>query len=471
MTKSGPVTRRQAIGAAVTAFPMIVPARVLGQSAPSNLLQIAQIGCGRIARASEFPGILRHADVARFTAVCDIDSVRLNDGKEFVEQAYARRFGANNYAKVKTFKSYKELLEDKSIDAVCISTPDHWHALPAIEAAFAGKDIYLQKPTSLTIKEGRQLADVIKQTGRILQIGSQQRAALNFRLACELVRNGRIGKLKEIYIGLPEDPAGPEEPQMPVPPNLDYDMWLGSTPVVYYTENRVHPQSPDPRKRYDRPGWLRCEQFGAGMITGWGAHHIDTAHVAMGLEKSGPVEVIADARFPSKGLWDVHGPYHVRAKYPNGVTMFISEKYENGLRFVGEEGWIWVTRGRFDPQAVAKGQRSAALDASDLRIINTPLKETDIRLQAAPRNDHHLDWLMAVKNRTQPVAPAEDGHRSCTACLVSHAAMRLGRSLKWDPQSEQFVNDAEANKLLSRPQRDPYGTDKLLQARGARSSR
>jgi hypothetical protein len=287
-------------------------------------------------------------------------------------------------------------------------------------------------------------------------LGSQQRSELQFRFACELIRNGRIGKVKEVFIGLPEDPAGKEEPEMPVPSNLNYDMWIGSTPMVYYTENRVHPQSPDIRKRYDRPGWLRCEQFGAGMITGWGTHHIDIVHWAMDLEHSGPTEVEAIAQFPKSGLWDVHGPYHIKAKYPNGATVYISEKYPNGIRFIGESGWIWVTRGRYQ-----QGQgRTMALDASDPRILTEGIKDGEPRLHASPKNDHHLDWLTAVKTRKAPVTDAEVGHRSCTACLVTHAAMKLNRRLTWDPAKEQF-GEAEANKLLARDQRAPYGSTRV----------
>lgn len=453
-----PLSRRAVLTAAA-GFPSIVPASVLGQNAPSNLIQVAQIGCGRIARVHDIPSTIRHTAVARYVAASDLDKVRLADGKQLIENYYAERLGQR--ASVKTYDDYRELLEDKSIDAVVISTPDHWHAQPAMEAALKGKDVYLQKPTSLTVREGRQMADVIQRTGRILQLGSQQRSDAAFRLACELVRNGRIGKIKEIYIGLPEDPAGQDEPEMPVPPNLNYDMWLGSTPRVYYTENRVHPQSPDIRKRYERPGWLRCEQFGAGMITGWGVHHIDTAHWALGVEHSGPVEIVADAHFPRKGLWDVHGPYHVRLRYANGTVVYISEKYPNGLRFLGESGWLWVTRGRYNPQDVdANGHpRGGAIDASDPRILTAGFKEGEVRLHASPRNDHHLDWLESIRSRQAPAAPAEVGHRSCTACLVSHIGMKLGRRLEWDPAAERFTNNDQANSMLRRPQRAPYGTD------------
>jgi myo-inositol 2-dehydrogenase / D-chiro-inositol 1-dehydrogenase len=454
-------TRRDVLKSAL-ALPLLMRAPLKGAS-PNGLIQVAQIGCGRIFRASEFPGVTRNAAVARYVAACDLDTVRIADAKQYIESTYARTLGANNYTGVKTYRYYREMLEDKSIDAVCISTPDHWHSQIAIEAALAGKDVYLQKPASLTIREGRQLADVIKSTGRILQIGSQQRSGAPFRLACELVRNGRIGKVKEVYIGLPVDPSGDEERETPVPQNLDYDAWLGSTPLAYYTEKRVHPQSGNLRVRYDRPGWLRCEQFGAGMITGWGAHHIDTAHWAMGTEDTGPVKVTAIAQFPKKGLWDVHGSFQVRADYPNGVAMYISDAYPNGIKFLGENGWLWVTRGNWRVEDAAEGRkRSEILDASDLRILREGVKDTEIRLHVSPKDDHHLDWLTSVKTRQQPVAPAEAGHRACTTCLLAHASMKLGRELAWDPKAEQFIKDDDANGLLARKQRAPYGTDAIV---------
>ena len=443
--------RRQFLKSAVAAgFPAIVPASVFGQSAPSNKLQLTQIGCGRIARASEFPGILRNSAAARYIAVSDLDTVRCADAKRLLETAQKAEG-------IKTYASYREMLEDKSIDAVCISTPDHWHAQPAMEAALAGKDVYLQKPASLTIQEGRHMADCLKHSGRILQIGSQQRSEIQFRYACELVRNGRIGRLRQIFIGLPVDPSGDEESTMPVPANLDYNTWLGSTPEVRYTEKRVHPQSPDMRVRYDRPGWLRCEQFGAGMITGWGAHHVDIAHWAMDCELSGPVELEALADFPKKGLWDVHGSFHVHARYANGVSMFIGEQYPNGLRFIGDDGWIWVTRGRYQ-----KGVRNDTLNASDAKILQSEIAANEVHLHASPNNDHHLDWLTSIRTRQAPATNAEIGHRSNTTCLLAHIAMKLRRPLKWDPKTECFQKDDAANALLARQQRAPYGTQALM---------
>lgn len=440
-------------GAAIV-VPTIVPSCLFGKKAPSNLINIGAIGVGRISRSHDMPETMKY-DFTRLIAVCDVDSKRLKNGKEWVQNFYAEQKGDPNYVNVKMYDDFRELLLNKDIDAVLISTPDHWHALPAIEAAKAGKDIYLQKPTSLTIAEGRALSDAMKSSGRIFQIGSQQRSVNpwpQFKKACELVRNGRIGKLHTVIIGLPGDPSGDEEPEMPVPENLNYDMWLGSTPWVSYTEKRVHPQND-----YSRPGWLRCEQFGAGMITGWGAHHVDTAHWGMGTEFTGPVEVEAEAEFPESGLWNVHGSFQVKAKYASGVNMLISGNSPNGVRFEGEDGWIFVTRGSYsvtpsDPVSADENKKS--LDASDPGILVSEIGPDEIHLYHS--EEQHGNWLECIKSREQPVAPAEVAHRSCSACLVSHIAMKLPRKLYWDPEKEQFRNDDEANSMLSRPMREPW---------------
>ncbi len=227
---------------AFAGFPTIVPASVFGKNAPSDKINIGQIGFGRIAMTHDLAETLKY-DVARIVAVADFDSNRAEKGKQFIENYYTKKTGSAGYVNVKTYGDYREILADKSIDAVIISTPDHWHAQPAIEAALAGKDIYVQKPTSLTIKEGQLLRDVVNRKKVVLQVGTQQRAMPQFRIAAELVRNGRIGKLETVKIGLPGDPSGPEAGEMPVPKNLNYNGWLGSTPEVYYTEIRVHPQN------------------------------------------------------------------------------------------------------------------------------------------------------------------------------------------------------------------------------------
>ena len=431
-------------------FPAIVPASVFGSTSPSNRINVGAIGTGRISRGHDLPGTWQH-DIARIMAVCDLDRRRVEDAKTLVNGYYAQKTG-KPYDGVTGYANYHDLLASKDVDAVVISTPDHWHCIIAIDTVEAGKDVYLQKPASLTIAEGRALSNVVQRTGRIFQIGSQQRSTVQFRYAAELVRNGRIGQLKTVEVGLPGDPSGDEEPEMPVPKNLDYDMWLGSTPVVYYTEKRVHPQV-----GYDRPGWLRCEQFGAGMITGWGAHHIDSAHWGMDAEYTGPVEIWGSAEFPKKGLWDVHGPFKTEALYANGVKMTVSGDFPNGIKFIGTQGWIFVSRGNervtgSDP--VAKLKDATALAASDPKIITSVIRPDEINL---PRSsEHHLNWLECVRSRQQPIAPVEIAHRSCSACLLHHTAMKLKRKLYWDPMNEQFKNDDEANAMRSRPQRRPY---------------
>ena len=437
-------------GLLLAGFPTIVPASVLGQNSPANRINVGAIGTGRISRAHDLPGIWAY-DTARIMAVCDLDSRRVEDAVTLVNGHYAKQTG-KPYDGVTPYDNYHELLANKDVDAVVISTPDHWHALIAMDAVAAGKDVYLQKPASLTIAEGRALSDAVRASGRIFQIGSQQRSSPQFRYAAELVRNGRIGRLTTVEIGLPGDPGGDEEAVMPVPRNLHYDMWLGSTPVVPYTEKRVHPQH-----GYDRPGWLRCEQFGAGMITGWGAHHLDSAHWGMNTEYTGPVEVWGTAEFPKSGLWDVHGPFKTEALYADGVHMIVSGDYPNGIKFIGTDGWIFVSRGNetitaSDP--VAKLQDSRALAASDPKIIKSVIGPDEIHLYES--KDHHGNWIECIRSRRQTIAPVEVAHRACSACLIHHMAMKLKRKLYWDPLKERFRNDDEANAMLSRPQRPPY---------------
>lgn len=435
---------------AFAGFPTIVPASVFGKNAPSNRINVGAIGTGRISRDHDMPGIWKH-EQARIVAVCDLDQKRAHEAKQLVNRYYSKENG-QPYDGVKVYFDHRELLQNPDIDAVVISTPDHQHAYIGIHAVEAGKDVYLQKPASLTIAEGRALSNAVHRTGRILQIGSQQRSSPQFRYAAELVRNGRIGQLKTVQVGLPGDPSGEEEPEMPVPKNLNYEAWLGSTPYVYYTEKRVHPQND-----YSRPGWLRCEQFGAGMITGWGSHHVDCAHWAMDTEYTGPIEVSGRAEYPAKGLWDVHGIFRTEGVYANGVRMIVSNELPNGIRFEGTNGWIFVTRGDYAVTAsdpVAKKSNTKALEASDPKIITSTIGPDEIHLTES--NDHHGNWLASVKSRRPPIAPVEVGHRSCSTCLIHQIAMKLKRKVYWDPAKEKFKNDDEANALLSRPQRYPY---------------
>ncbi|UCG86924.1 MAG: Gfo/Idh/MocA family oxidoreductase [Gemmatimonadota bacterium] len=466
----GRLTRREYLktslfGAAGLAFtpkaaPTIVPSTVFGPNAPSNTINVGQIGTGRIARAHDLPLTMQNAGV-RVTAVCDVDKLRAAEGKELVEQYYAR---ANTSAPdVRLYYDYRELVSQPDIDAVIISTPDHQHFLPALEAALAGKDIYMQKPFSLTVQEGRILSDLLHRMGTVFQVGSQQRSIdpwPHFKRACELARNGRVGTLHTVQVGLPGDPPGGDPTPMPVPENLDYDMWLGTTPEVPYTLDRVHPQERiPPASGYSRPGWLRCEQFSAGMITGWGAHHVDTAHWGMGTEFTGPVELEATAEFASGGLWDVHGDFNVEAKYANGVTMLISGAFPNGVRFEGSDGWIFVTRSGppvtgSDPSS---GQQASPIQASDPAILESEIGPDELHLYESP--EQHQNWIECIRSRRTTVAPVEVAHRSTSMCLISHIAMKLDRPLRWDAINERFHDDDEANAMLSRPQRFPYSLE------------
>jgi predicted dehydrogenase len=435
--------------AAAAGFPTIVPSSVFGQNSPSNRINVGAIGVGRISRVHDLPGIWQF-DQARIMAVCDLDSNRVEEGKALINGYYTKKTG-KDYDGVTGYHNYHDLLANKDIDAVVISTPDHQHAITAVDAVHAKKDVYLQKPASLTIAEGRAMSNQVMASGQILQIGSQQRSWKQFHRACELVRNGRIGEVKHVEIGLPGDPSGPDAGPMPIPPNFNYDAWLGSTPEVYYTEIRVHPQA-----SFSRPGWLRCEQFGAGMITGWGAHHVDTAHWGMNTEYTGPVEIWGTAEFPTHGLWDVHGKFLTHGIYENGVTMDISGDFPNGIKWYGTEGWIFVTRDSevtpTDPGRPAT--RIEPLMASDPRISDSVIGPNEIHLYES--SDQHGNWLDCIKSRKAPTAPAEIGHRACSTCLLHHIAMKINRRLHWDPEKERFKDDDEANSMLSRPQRYPY---------------
>jgi predicted dehydrogenase len=463
-------TIKTAVGTGIAmSFPTIVPASVFGKNAPSNLINVASIGCGRISTIHDMTSIARYAG-ARIMAVCDLDKKRADAGPLAVKNNYIRQAKFNGDLKgdwdIKVYYDYRELLKNKDIDAVHISLPDHQHAIVGVHAVNAGKDVYLQKPASLTIEEGRILSNAVKKSGRILQMGSQQRSIdpwPQFKQACELVRNGRIGKIKTIEVGLPGDPGGGNPEKMSIPSNLDYDAWLGATPEVYYTEDRVHSQDASPRGVTSRPGWLRCEQFGAGMITGWGAHHIDTAHWGMGMDYSGPIEVWGKAAFPTddpnyKGLWDVHGIFRTEAMYANGVHMIVSNELPNGVKFIGEDGWIWVTRGSYrvtDTDPVADRNGVKPIDASNPKILQSVIGPNEIHLYES--SEQHANWLDCVKSRKEPSSPIEIGHRSCSACLLHQIAMKLKRKIYWDPAKETFTNnDKEAVAMLSRPRRKKY---------------
>jgi predicted dehydrogenase len=441
---------KTSLGAAAAAgFPTIVPSSVFGQLSPSNRINVGAIGVGRISRGHDLPGIWKY-DQARIMAVCDLDANRVEQGKTLINGYYSKKTG-KPYDGVTGYHYYRELLANKDIDAVVISTPDHQHAILAVDAVHAKKDVYLQKPASLTISEGRHMSDQVTASKQILQVGSQQRSWKQFYRACELVRNGRIGEIKHVEIGLPGDPAGGDPARMPVPQGFQYDAWLGSTPEVYYTLDRVMPTND-----FSRPGWLRMEQFGAGMITGWGAHHVDTAHWGMNTELTGPVEIWGTAEFPTSGLWDVHGKFLTHAIYANGITMDISGDFPNGIKWYGTKGWIFVTRDEMTTPTATAGQTTKIepLMASDPKILDSVIGPNEVHLYQS--DDQHGNWLDCIKSRKAPTAPAEIGHRACSTCLLHHIAMKSKRRLHWDPVKERFLNDDAANAMLSRPQRPPY---------------
>ncbi|MBA3671117.1 MAG: Gfo/Idh/MocA family oxidoreductase [Gemmatimonadaceae bacterium] len=460
--------QQAAIASAVIAAPLILPSRLFGARAPSNRVRVGHIGAGRIAQSHDMPGVVS-SDLADSVAVCDLDSRRAASAKRRLERLLAGRTAPN--PTIDLYGNYRELLARRDIDAVTISTPDHWHAELALAAMYAGKDVYLQKPFTMTHAEGVVLRDAVARTGRILQVGSQQRSwppGEQFRKAAELVRSGRVGQLRRVEIGLPTDPTAPDQPAQPVPPNLDYERWLGPTPEVYYTEQRVHPQGLDKEGEPDvssRPGWLRNDAYCLGMITGWGAHHFDVAHWGMNTELSGPSRIEGTGVFPTNKIWNVHGAYRVELTYPGNIILTVADTFPNGVRFIGDDGWIFVSRdggGATASDPTGKATRLKSLDASDPRLLDP----AGVTVEFPHSTSHHRNWLESVVSRQQPLSPAPIAHRANTACILSWIAMKLGRPLAWDATAERFVNDAVANSMLTRPERAPYGALRLAASHG-----
>jgi predicted dehydrogenase len=438
MTRRAKVSRRtflKCVGA-TAAFPYIAPGSALGLSgsvAPSNRITMGCIGVGRMGTDDmrEFLGFPN----VQVLAVCDVDDKRADRARDLVEGRYASAKESGKYKGCDVYGDFRELAARADIDAALICTPDHWHVLPAMECVRSGKDVYLEKPLSYTIREGRALSDCVSRHGRILQVGSQQRSSWEFRFGCELVRNERIGKLRSVKVGLEGDPGNAVQPPMPVPPTFNYDMWLGPAPLVPYTEERCHPQN-----GYGRPGWLRVSDYSGGMMTGWGAHHNDIAQWGMGVELSGPSKIEGSGEFPREGLWDVHGDFDITYTYASGIPVNCSTKNRNGVLFEGSEGWVFVSRGVIETQPKS--------------LLKTVIGAEEIHLcESGSHKKNFLDSLIA---RTQPIAPVEVGHRSCSMCLLGNIAMLLRRKLQWDPVAEKFIDDPEADRLLWRPMRAPW---------------
>ena len=416
--------------------PAVLPRRLFAQTPPSDTMLLGVIGTGRQGQEDMKELIYRGLESdARVAAVCDIDTHRLEDAQWLAEKIYAAELGKANYKGIDTYRDFRELLARPEIDGVLIVSPDFWHALHGIAAAKAGKDIYLEKPLTYSIAEGRKLVEAVRQSSRVLQVGSQQRSAVYFRMACEAARNQRIGKVQTIRVWLPEDQGTGDPAEMPVPKNLDYDFWLGPAPQAPFSQDRVHPQM-----SYERPGWLQIGSYCLGMITGWGSHMTDIAQWGNGSDDTGPVEIAAKAEFPDRGLFNVHTAFHAEALYVNGVRLIMETGDPPGVRFEGDRGWIFVSRDE--------------ITASDTAILRPEPGEKEIRLYQS--GNHMKNFLECMRTRKEPVAPVEVGHRSNTICILAHIAMNLGRKLRWDPQAERFLDDDEADSRLDYPHREPW---------------
>jgi len=432
--------RRAATLGAASLAPQIVPASARGaegRPAPSDRILMGCIGLGGQGDR-DMRSFLGHAEV-QVVALCDVDAGSRNyeqgwhrglaPAREAVERHYAAQTQAGTYKGVFTTKDFRELLAREDIDAVAVATPDHWHAGIVVAAAKAGKDVHCQKPLSLTLADGRAMAEAVKRYGRVFQCGSQRRSSAKCRFSCELVRNGRIGQLHTIRVGLPGGHSNPgytqPEDPMPVPEGFDYDTWLGPAPWAPYTFKRCHWTF---RWIYDYSG---------GQVTDWGAHFIDMAHWGMGTERTGPVEVEGRAVYPRGGvLWNTATEFHFEATYANGLKMIVSSG-GGGVRFEGTEGSV----------DLEGGSQPASLQSS---VIGP----AEIHLYESP--SQYANFIECMRTRKEACAPVEIAHRSISVAHLGNIAMRLGRKVRWDPDTERFLGDPAADRLLSRTYREPW---------------
>jgi len=426
------LNRRQFLAgsAAALSVPFFVPARSLGLAgnvAPSERITVGIIGTGGrgVALINMF---LNEKDV-EILAVCDVDARHLQNGLQAVQKRTGKECAS--------YKDFRQLLERKDLDAVVVATPDHWHGLISIAAARAGKDIYCEKPLVNSIAEGRALCKAVSENKRILQTGSHERSTPSVRFACELVRNGLIGKVHTVRIHLPCNDGHHQKaralntipPEEPVPEGFDYDFWLGPAPKAPYTPLRTH------------FWWRFILAYGGGEMTDRGAHIIDLAQLGLGTDDTGPVEIEARGVQTKGSLYDAFWDYQFTNIYANGVQMIGSTATPRGLKFEGTDGWIFIHI------------HGGKLEAEPASLLKTDPSQFKLSLGRSP--GHVRNFLDAVKSRKDPVAPAEVGHRTATICHLNNIAMRLGKKLKWDPVAEQ-TNDAEANKYLQPHLRAPW---------------
>jgi predicted dehydrogenase len=404
--------RGSAAAFGIAAFPFIVPSSVLGASAPSNRIAMGFIGTGGMGM-NNIKGFKAKRE-AEVVAVCDVDSAHR---QQAMQQAGITEASAYN--------DFRQVLARDDIDAVVVSTPDHWHIPISIAAVKAGKDVYCEKPLTLTIAEGRLLADAVKRYGRVFQTGSQQRSNTRFRFGCELVRNGRIGKVHTVHVGIPGNNrfCGPTWVPETVPKELDYNLWLGSAPWQPYLKQRCH---------YTFRFIL---DYSGGQVTNWGAHHLDIAQWGLGMDSSGPVEVIGRGEFPHTGLFTTATKVYFECIYENDTRLICQTNDKTGITFRGTEGWIYVNRG--------------VIEAEPKSLLESVIGPDEQHLYRS--NDHKQNFLDCIKTRRQPIASAEIGHRSASVCHLGNIAMLTGRKLKWNPQTECFTGDFQANQMLSRP--------------------
>ena len=446
--KSSKLTRRNFIAAASTAFmvPTIVPSSVFGANAPSNRINIAQIGCGNQSRA-DLPGMLRLAD-AQVVAVCDVNKASggyarkehflgRDPAQKKVNEHYAQKTRSGKYQGCDAYSDFRDVLAREDIDAVMITLPDHWHALATVKSCEAGKDVYCQKPMSLTVHDGQQMIKAVRKHNRILQTGSQYRSNKVVRRMCELVRNGRIGEVKRVVSIINSSGAGPAPgwKEMPVPAGFDYNMWLGPAPMAPYHSDRCFY-----RFRFHL-------DYSGGQVTNTGAHSTDIIQWALDMDGTGPVEFENQPGvvWPPKGhLYTTAMKTDFRARYANGIE-FICRTQEPGFgaRIEGTEGWV---------QFSVNNMRE--VEASSDVIINSVITADEIHLPVS--ENHYQNFIDSVKSRKDPIEPVEAGHSTASICHLGNIAMRLKRKLKWDPKKEQFIGDDEANQMLQRPYRTPW---------------
>jgi len=433
MTRRRMLQTLAAAGTAV-ALPSIVPSSVLGAAAPSNRIAVGMVAMGRQALHANLKPFLYSED-ARVVAVCDVDRWRLDRAKQDVDKHYA-----NSDCAATT--DWREIVGRDDIDAIMNSTPDHWHVPISLAAVRRGKHVSCEKPLTLSVAEGRVLADAVARAAVTFRTDSECRSDAYMHKLSELVRNGYIGNIRRIEVGVPTgDVAGGKADPMPVPAELDYDMWTGPAPEHPYTVDRVHPP-----QSYGRPGWMRCRDTCEGMVTNWGTHTIDVAQLLHNTERTGPVSVEGQGRYPApgSGLWGVLLNFQVQYKYADGVILDYHTAAGAFIRVEGDEGWIhapWL---------------GGQMTASDPSILRLKLKESDLRL---PLRQDKEDFLYGIRNNAPTMADAEIGHRTCSMCQLGHIAIQCGRRLVWDPNAERFADDSAANRMLSRPYRAPWGLD------------